>query len=169
MERLAAHGTLRPGQRNHGQVAGLWGRWFTLSVRGRLLPFGWGAGCGFPGLVLDDAGAMIPVEALESMDLATHIGTGLTHSRATNIAGSACGWQPTMARSRPSSTSWHRRSPGSGASVRGRNRGPGLKPARITNASAGRSYGELTGGRGSSRVSSTRTRTPGEREGHHDG
>lgn len=72
MERLATYGTLRPGQRNHGQVAGLRGRWLSGSVRGRLLPIGWGAGYGFPGLVLDDTGNMISVEVLESLDLGDH-------------------------------------------------------------------------------------------------
>ena len=72
MERLATYGTLRPGERNHGQVSGLRGRWLTGSVRGRLLDVGWGAGFGFPGLILDDAGDNIPVEVLESPDLQAH-------------------------------------------------------------------------------------------------
>jgi gamma-glutamylcyclotransferase (GGCT)/AIG2-like uncharacterized protein YtfP len=72
MERLATYGTLRPGEQNHGQVSGLRGRWFSGSVRGRLLDVGWGAGYGFPGLVLDDTGDSIPVQVLESPDLQAH-------------------------------------------------------------------------------------------------
>ena len=72
MQRLATYGTLRPGERNHGQVSGLRGRWFPGSVRGRLLGVGWGAGYGFPGLVLDDAHGEVPVDVLESPDLAAH-------------------------------------------------------------------------------------------------
>ncbi len=33
---------------------------------------GWGAGYGFPGLVLDDEGDSVPVEVLESPDLQAH-------------------------------------------------------------------------------------------------
>lgn len=72
MQRLATYGTLRPGESNHRQVSGLRGRWFRGSVRGRLLDAGWGAGWGFPGLVLDAAGETVPVDVLESPDLDAH-------------------------------------------------------------------------------------------------
>lgn len=74
MQRLATYGTLRPGERNHGQVSGLRGQWLQGSVRGHLLDAGWGAGYGFPGLVLDDGGGSIPVAVLESPDLDAHWG-----------------------------------------------------------------------------------------------
>ena len=72
MQRLATYGTLRPGERNHEQVSSLCGQWFPGSVRGRLLDAGWGADHGFPGLVLDDAHGEVPVDVLESPDLAAH-------------------------------------------------------------------------------------------------
>lgn len=70
--RLATYGTLAPGKPNHHQLAGLDGRWFSGSVRGRLIEAGWGAATGYPGIILDDAGGDVPVDVFESPDLATH-------------------------------------------------------------------------------------------------
>lgn len=70
--RLAAYGTLAPGRVNHGQLAALAGRWQPGTVRGRLVAAGWGAGLGFPGLVLDPTGLEIAVMLLESPDLPGH-------------------------------------------------------------------------------------------------
>jgi gamma-glutamylcyclotransferase (GGCT)/AIG2-like uncharacterized protein YtfP len=41
-------------------------------VRGQLREAGWGSALGFPGLVLDAAGAAIDVDLLESEDLVEH-------------------------------------------------------------------------------------------------
>ena len=68
--RLAVYGTLAPGRPNHGQLEHLSGRWFDGVVHGHLHDAGWGAELGFPGLVLDDEGDEIPVQILESVDLA---------------------------------------------------------------------------------------------------
>ncbi len=68
--RLAVYGTLAPGKPNHAQLAHLSGRWFPGVVRGHLHDAGWGADLGFPGLVLDDDGGEVPVQILESVDLA---------------------------------------------------------------------------------------------------
>jgi gamma-glutamylcyclotransferase (GGCT)/AIG2-like uncharacterized protein YtfP len=70
--RLAAYGSLAPGCPNHHHVAGLGGRWFAGEVRGRLVAAGWGAGLGYPGLVLDQAGPAVAVQVLESADLPGH-------------------------------------------------------------------------------------------------
>lgn len=70
--RLATYGTLMPGERNHGQMDGMAGRWRRGRVRGRLVPEGWGASLGFPALVLDPAGAAVPVRLFESADLPAH-------------------------------------------------------------------------------------------------
>ena len=70
--RLAAYGTLAPGRPNHHQLAGLRGRWREGTVRGCLAESGWGAPLGFPGLVLDAAGAPVKVHLFESSDLPDH-------------------------------------------------------------------------------------------------
>ncbi len=63
--RLAAYGTLRPGESNHGQVAALRGRWRLGSVVGSLRTLG----SGHPGLDLEPATTAVPVGVLESDDL----------------------------------------------------------------------------------------------------
>ncbi|GAA3762027.1 gamma-glutamylcyclotransferase family protein [Terriglobus aquaticus] len=68
--RLAVYGSLAPGKENHGQVADLRGQWLEGTVRGRLIEQGWGASMGFPALVLDGEGEVVPVMVLESDDLA---------------------------------------------------------------------------------------------------
>ncbi|CDM56842.1 MULTISPECIES: gamma-glutamylcyclotransferase family protein [Rhizobium] len=70
--RLATYGSLAPGEVNHGQLDGLRGTWRKGTVRGRLLEAGWGAGIGFPGLVLDDEAFEVPVSVFESPDLPEH-------------------------------------------------------------------------------------------------
>lgn len=70
--RLATYGTLSPGQRNHGQLAGLTGRWHRGTVRGRLAEAGWAWELGLPGLILDPLGGPIDVHLLESPQLPAH-------------------------------------------------------------------------------------------------
>ena len=70
--RLATYGTLSPGRVNHGQLAGLRGRWLEGTVRGRLVDGGWGSAIGFPGLHPDPAGPEVPVHVFESEDLPEH-------------------------------------------------------------------------------------------------
>lgn len=70
--RLATYGTLSPGQPNHHQMAGMSGRWFRATVRGHLHASGWGEAIGFPGLVADPDGPLVPVEVFESDDLPEH-------------------------------------------------------------------------------------------------
>ncbi|NGP17644.1 gamma-glutamylcyclotransferase family protein [Devosia aurantiaca] len=72
VRRLAAYGTLQPGQPNHHQMAGMAGTWRPGSVRGHLHQSGWGAAVGFPGLVADPAGPEVPVSLFKSDDLVDH-------------------------------------------------------------------------------------------------
>jgi len=67
--RLAVYGTLAPGRPNHDRLSGLAGRWIGGTVRGRLHQAGWGADAGYPGIVLDPAGATVDVHLFESSDL----------------------------------------------------------------------------------------------------
>lgn len=70
--RLATYGTLAPGRVNHGQLAELKGQWLQGTVRGRRVEEGWGAGFGYPGLILDPLGEVIDVHLFESPDLPDH-------------------------------------------------------------------------------------------------
>ena len=70
--RLATYGTLAPGRPNHGQLAGLSGRWLVGHVRGSLVEAGWGAEFGYPGLILDADGSSVEVDVFESSALRDH-------------------------------------------------------------------------------------------------
>ena len=70
--RLAVYGTLLPGRSNHHQVSALAGRWVPGEVRGRLLPDGWGAALGYPGIILEPGGPAVAVQVLESEHLPAH-------------------------------------------------------------------------------------------------
>lgn len=70
--RLAIYGSLAPGQPNHHQLQSLNGRWSAGTVRGRLVEQGWGAGLGYPALILDTDGTHIDVHVFESPDLPSH-------------------------------------------------------------------------------------------------
>lgn len=70
--RLATYGTLAPGRPNHHQLAALPGTWAEGVVHGRLVDEGWGAGLGYPALVLDDDGPAVSVWVFTSADLPDH-------------------------------------------------------------------------------------------------
>lgn len=70
--RLAVYGSLAPGQSNHAQMAGLDGEWQAGIVRGHLLPSGWGAAAGYPGLRPDPFGPEVRVQLFTSDDLPAH-------------------------------------------------------------------------------------------------
>ncbi len=70
--RLAAYGSLAPGRPNHHQLDGLAGHWSDGHVYGMLRNAGWGAGLGYPALLIDPEGSAIPVQVFESMDLPDH-------------------------------------------------------------------------------------------------
>jgi gamma-glutamylcyclotransferase (GGCT)/AIG2-like uncharacterized protein YtfP len=69
--RLATYGTLAPGRPNHHQLDGLDGRWLEGQVHGTLVDAGWGAGLGYPALMLDAHGPEVGV-LFESADLPAH-------------------------------------------------------------------------------------------------
>lgn len=56
MDSLFVYGTLAPGRSNAYMLESIGGTWEEGYVRGNLLQKGWGAGLGFPGIVLDDNG-----------------------------------------------------------------------------------------------------------------
>jgi len=72
LHRLATYGSLAPGRPNQHELEGLEGRWFAGHVNGMLVHAGWGAGLGYPALVLDPNGSDVRVDVLESADLPAH-------------------------------------------------------------------------------------------------
>lgn len=70
--RLATYGTLRPGECNHHQLAGLNGSWEPGTVRGVLRDQGWGAALGHPAITLTAAGGPVTVALFTSPDLPAH-------------------------------------------------------------------------------------------------
>ena len=57
--RLFVYGTLAPGRSNAHVLAPIPGEWEPATVTGTLLPEGWGAAAGYPGIVLDEHGAEV--------------------------------------------------------------------------------------------------------------
>ena len=50
-QRLFVYGTLAPGQPNEHVLTPLAGAWQPATVKGQIIPQGWGAALGFPALV----------------------------------------------------------------------------------------------------------------------
>jgi gamma-glutamylcyclotransferase (GGCT)/AIG2-like uncharacterized protein YtfP len=67
--RLAVYGSLRPGGENHHLVGDLRGEWAVGRVRGVLLPGGGEGIERYPMLTLDESGAEVKVDLLESEGL----------------------------------------------------------------------------------------------------
>jgi len=65
--RLAAYGTLRPGETNHHWLDGIAGTWWDGFVLGET-----SEADGYPIIRLDPEGDRIPVQVLESKDLPDH-------------------------------------------------------------------------------------------------
>ncbi|MDJ0758780.1 MAG: gamma-glutamylcyclotransferase [Woeseiaceae bacterium] len=53
---LFVYGSLQPGKENAFRLERIGGQWLEGSIRGTLLDRGWGAGIGFPALLLDEGG-----------------------------------------------------------------------------------------------------------------
>ena len=70
VDRLATYGSLAPGQSNHHQLDGLDGRWLEGQVYGELINAGWGAGLGYPALILDPDGPAISVQVFDRQTFA---------------------------------------------------------------------------------------------------
>ena len=60
IHRLFVYGTLAPGQPNAHVLGDVPGTWEPARVTGTLLPEGWGAAIGYPGIVLDSRGETVP-------------------------------------------------------------------------------------------------------------
>ena len=70
--RLFVYGTLAPGRSNAHVLAPIPGEWEPATVTGTLLPEGWGAAAGYPGIVLDEHGAEVAGFLFSSDVLAEH-------------------------------------------------------------------------------------------------
>jgi len=68
---LAVYGTLAPGQPNHHVLAPLEGEWTDGMIEGDLIPMGWGAALGYPGLRPRAGGDAVAVKVLTAPSLAT--------------------------------------------------------------------------------------------------
>ena len=67
--RLAAYGSLLPGENNHHHVATLVGRWVDGTVEGTLHDRGWAARQGYPGFVPGTSGERVAVKVFQSLAL----------------------------------------------------------------------------------------------------
>lgn len=56
INRLFVYGTLAPGRPNEHVLRDVPGTWEPATVKGKLIPEGWGAAEGFPGIVIDPSG-----------------------------------------------------------------------------------------------------------------
>jgi len=54
MDRLFVYGSLQPGGPNEHVLASIGGEWKPAVIKGKLMEAGWGAGMGYPALVLDE-------------------------------------------------------------------------------------------------------------------
>jgi gamma-glutamylcyclotransferase (GGCT)/AIG2-like uncharacterized protein YtfP len=70
--RLFVYGTLAPGRPNEHVLAGIPGTWEPATVRGELLPQGWGAAVGFPAIVLGEDGPEVAGFVFSSDELDAH-------------------------------------------------------------------------------------------------
>ena len=71
-DRLFVYGTLAPGRSNAHVLAPLPGTWEPATATGTLLPEGWGAAAGYPGIVLDAQGGSVAGLLFTSERLAEH-------------------------------------------------------------------------------------------------
>ena len=74
IERLFVYGTLAPGRPNAHVLEDVSGEWEPAVVKGKLLPEGWGAAVGFPGIILDEHGPQVHGLLLSSENLGRHWG-----------------------------------------------------------------------------------------------
>ena len=58
--RLFVYGTLAPGRPNAHVLADVPGKWEPATTTGTLVPEGWGAAAGYPGIILDEHGGIVP-------------------------------------------------------------------------------------------------------------
>ena len=70
--RLFVYGTLAPGRSNAHMLADVPGEWEPATVTGTLLPEGWGAAAGYPGIILGEQGGRVAGFLFTSDRLAGH-------------------------------------------------------------------------------------------------
>ena len=71
-QRLFVYGTLAPGRSNAHLLADVPGTWEPATAIGTLVPEGWGAAAGYPGIILDDRGSTVAGFLFSSETLAAH-------------------------------------------------------------------------------------------------
>jgi gamma-glutamylcyclotransferase (GGCT)/AIG2-like uncharacterized protein YtfP len=69
---LFVYGTLAPGRSNAHVLAAVPGEWEPATTSGTLVPEGWGAAAGYPGIVLDEQGGEVVGFLFSSDALAEH-------------------------------------------------------------------------------------------------
>ena len=69
MERLFIYGSLQPGGPNEHVLAAIGGEWEPAVIKGNLVEKGWGAGMGYPGLVVDVRGSDVHGHVFSSPNL----------------------------------------------------------------------------------------------------
>ena len=72
IHRLFVYGTLAPGRPNAHVLENVTGTWEPATVLGTLIPEGWGAAAGYPGIILDEHGGEVEGLLFSSGDLAEH-------------------------------------------------------------------------------------------------
>jgi gamma-glutamylcyclotransferase (GGCT)/AIG2-like uncharacterized protein YtfP len=72
INRLFVYGTLAPGRPNAHVLADVSGTWEPATVRGTLIPEGWGAAEGYSAIVLNAEGAEVEGLLFSSDSLAEH-------------------------------------------------------------------------------------------------
>lgn len=72
IHRLFVYGTLAPGRPNAHVLADVPGTWEPGSVIGTLIPEGWGAAAGYPGVVLGEQGDEVEGWLFSSERLGEH-------------------------------------------------------------------------------------------------
>ncbi len=70
--RLFVYGTLAPGRPNAHILADVPGQWEPATTTGTLVPDGWGAAAGYPGIILDERGDAVPGFLFSSEALVDH-------------------------------------------------------------------------------------------------
>lgn len=70
--KLFVYGTLAPGEPNEHILAHITGRWTKGVVRGKRFDSGWGAAMGYPGIILDPEGDLVPGMLFSSSELDAH-------------------------------------------------------------------------------------------------
>lgn len=72
LDQLFVYGTLAPGRPNAHILSDVKGTWTPATIRGKLLPNGWGAALGYPAVIPDEQGDLVKGFIFESSELMYH-------------------------------------------------------------------------------------------------